>query len=101
MIDTFNQFVYVYLDKKYFFSRTAKANRGHVRQVFRQLLENRLFVKTENYEFNVQSVSFLGYILAKGQLQPDLAKALTGRLASALHSSASAKVPGLLPEIHL
>lgn len=72
--DMLNQFVYVYLDDILIFSKTTEAHRGHVRQVLQWLLENRLFVKAEKCEFNVPSVSFLGYILAKGQLQPDPAK---------------------------
>lgn len=72
--DMLNQFVSVYLDGILIFSRIAEAHRGHVRQVLQRLLENRLFVKAEKCEFNVPSVHFLGYILAKGQLQPDPAK---------------------------
>lgn len=72
--DRLNQFVYVYPDDILIFSTTAEAQWGHVRQALQRLLENRLFVKAEKCEFSVPSISFLGYILAKGQLQPDPAK---------------------------
>ena len=45
----------------------------HVCQVLQRLLENCLFVKVEKYQFHAPSVSFLGYIVAKGQLFLDFA----------------------------
>ncbi|KAI3352325.1 hypothetical protein L3Q82_005291 [Scortum barcoo] len=38
------------------------------------LLENQLFVKAEKCEFHVSKVSFLGFIIAPGQLHPDPSK---------------------------
>lgn len=42
------------------------------------MLENKLFVKTEKYEFNVPSVTFLGYIIEEGQVRtnPDKVRAV-------------------------
>lgn len=38
--------------------------------VLQRLLENRLFVKGEKYEFHLKTVSFLGYI-EQGNLRAD------------------------------
>ena len=44
--------------------------------VLQRLLENRLYVKAEKCEFHVSSVSFLGFVVEKGQLKTDPAKVL-------------------------
>lgn len=67
-------FVFVYLDDILIFSKDPADHVGHVRQVLQRLLENRLFVKLEKCEFHVPSVSFLGYIIAGGQVKMDPAK---------------------------
>ena len=48
----------------------------HVKLVLQRLLENRLYVKAEKCEFHVSSVSFLGFVVEKGQLKTDPAKVL-------------------------
>ncbi|KAK7884344.1 hypothetical protein WMY93_027467 [Mugilogobius chulae] len=55
-------------------SLAAEEHMVHVRQVLQRLLENKLYVKAEKCEFNVQSVSFLGYIIGCGQVKPDPSK---------------------------
>lgn len=45
-----------------------------MRSVLQRLLENKLFVKAEKCEFHASSVSFLGYVFAKGQVRPDPGK---------------------------
>lgn len=47
------QFVYTYLHDILISSRMAAEHMGHVPQVLQRLLENKLFVKAEKYEFNV------------------------------------------------
>ena len=37
-------------------------------------LQNKLFVKTEKFDFHVSTVSFLGFILEKGQVKTDSEK---------------------------
>lgn len=69
-----NRFVFVYLDDILIFSCTLYEHKQHVRLVLQRLLENKLYVKPEKCEFHSTSVGFLGYIIAKGQLQPDPAK---------------------------
>lgn len=63
--DMLHHFVFVYLDDIIIFSR---------HQVLQRLLENRLFVKAEKCEFHAATVSFLGFIVAKGQVRMDPAK---------------------------
>ncbi|KAI3358929.1 hypothetical protein L3Q82_015322 [Scortum barcoo] len=72
--DMLNRFIFVYLDDILIFSRSLPEHTQHVRQVLQRLLENQLFVKAEKCEFHVSKVSFLGFIIAPGQLHPDPSK---------------------------
>ena len=72
--DMLNQFVSVYLDDILIFSKSREEHIVHVQFVFQRLLKNSLFVKAEKCEFHASTVSFLGYIVAKGSLQMDPAK---------------------------
>lgn len=72
--DMLNRFVFVYLDDILIFSRDLDEHVQHVRLVLKRLLENRLFVKVEKCDFHVSSVSFLGFVVEKGQLKADPAK---------------------------
>lgn len=45
-----------------------------MRLVLQRLLENRLLVKAEKCDCHVSSVSFLGFIIEKGQIKTDPAK---------------------------
>ena len=67
--DMINSFVFVYLDD--IFSKDQKDHTTHVRKVLQRLLENRLFVKAEKYEFSVTSTTFLGYVIASGSISMD------------------------------
>ncbi|KAI3371485.1 hypothetical protein L3Q82_024069 [Scortum barcoo] len=69
--DFLNRFVFVYLDDILIFSRSLKEHQSHVRQVLQRLLENRLYVKKEKCEFHASRVSFLGFIVERGQVQAD------------------------------
>nr|XP_055073125.1 uncharacterized protein LOC129453092 [Misgurnus anguillicaudatus] len=71
MIDTF---VFVYLDDILIFSPSMQEHTQHVRRVLRRLLENQLYVKAEKCEFHQKSVSFLGFVIAAGEIRPDPAK---------------------------
>lgn len=72
--DFLNRFVFVYLDDILIFSPSPEDHVIHVRQVLQRLLENKLYVKAEKCEFHVESISFLGYIIGKGQVKPDPSK---------------------------
>ncbi|KAI3354966.1 hypothetical protein L3Q82_004757 [Scortum barcoo] len=69
--DFLNHFVFVYLDDILIFSRSLKEHQSHVHQVLQRLLENRLYVKKEKCEFHTSRVSFLGFIVERGQVQAD------------------------------
>uniref|UniRef100_A0A8P4GPN0 Gypsy retrotransposon integrase-like protein 1 n=1 Tax=Dicentrarchus labrax TaxID=13489 RepID=A0A8P4GPN0_DICLA len=72
--DMLNRFLFVYLDDILIFSQSQEEHVQHVRQVLQRLLENKLYVKAEKCEFNVTSVSFLGFIIERGQVKADPAK---------------------------
>lgn len=72
--DMLNRFVFVYLDDILIFSKDLQEHVQHVRLVLQQLLRKHLFIKLEKSEFHVQEVSFLGFIVSKGQIQMDTAK---------------------------
>uniref|UniRef100_A0A3P9JFM0 Gypsy retrotransposon integrase-like protein 1 n=1 Tax=Oryzias latipes TaxID=8090 RepID=A0A3P9JFM0_ORYLA len=72
--DFLNRFVFVYLDDILIYSPNPEIHTFHVRRVLERLLENQLFVKAEKCEFNVTSVSFLGFIIEAGNIRPDPVK---------------------------
>eukprot|EP00066_Takifugu_rubripes_P011978 XP_011601244.1 PREDICTED: uncharacterized protein LOC105416325 [Takifugu rubripes] len=72
--DMLNKFIFVYLDDILIFSESEEEHVQHVRLVLQRLMENRLFVKAEKCEFHTTSISFLGFVVARGQLSPDPAK---------------------------
>lgn len=72
--DLLNRVIFVYLDDILIFSRTYEEHVGHVREVLKRLMENKLYVKAEKCEFHVTTVNFLGYVVEKGQLRPDPVK---------------------------
>ncbi|KAI3355959.1 hypothetical protein L3Q82_017151, partial [Scortum barcoo] len=49
-------------------------HQSHVRQVLQWLLEKRQYIKKEKCEFHASRVSFLGFIVERGQVQADLEK---------------------------
>lgn len=63
--DYLNLFVCVYLDDMPIFSKDLDKHKQHVRKVLQRLLENKLRVKAEKWEFHASSVSFFGYVLEK------------------------------------
>ena len=69
-----DRFVFVYLDDILIYSPDSDSHVDHVRQVLQRLLENQLYVKAEKSEFHAKTVSFLGFIIAPGEMQMDPAK---------------------------
>ena len=69
--DMINKFVFVYLDDILIFFQDARSHQGHVRKVLLRLLENRLLVKVEKWEFSCASTTFLGYIVTAGSIAMD------------------------------
>lgn len=66
--------MFVYLDGILIFSKSLHQYKIHIRQVLQRPMENRLYIKAENSEFHVPSITFLGYILEQGQVRADPAK---------------------------
>ncbi len=69
--DFLNCFVFVYLDDILIFSQIMSDHVSHVCQVLQWLLENKLFVKAEKWEFHTSTISFLGYIIESRQVRAD------------------------------
>ncbi len=69
--DFINHFVFVYLDDILIFSTDMLYHISDVRQVLQRLLENKLYIKAEKYEFHASSVSFLGFIKESRQVRTD------------------------------
>lgn len=65
----FNRFVFVYIADILGFSHSAHEHVLHVRKVLQGLLENQLHVKAEICKFHRSTISFLGYIIAAGNIQ--------------------------------
>lgn len=72
--DFLNHFVFIYLDNILIFPRSLEERVQQVRSVLQCLLENKLFVKAEKCDFHASSVSFLGFILERGQVRADPSK---------------------------
>ncbi|XP_061550331.1 uncharacterized protein LOC133411694, partial [Phycodurus eques] len=72
--DMLNVYVFVYLDDILIFSPDEETHIIHVRSVLQQLLQNQLYVKAEKCEFHRASVSFLGFVLAQGEVKMDPCK---------------------------
>ena len=71
--DFLDRFVYVYLDDILIYSPDLATHRDHVNQVLKKLLKHNLYVKDEKSVFHAESVSFLGFIIAPGKVQMNLA----------------------------
>ena len=74
LLDFLYKFVYVYLDDIWIYSPDLVSHRLHVSQVLQRLLDNHLYVKAEKGEFHVNTVSFLGFIVAPRRVEMDPAK---------------------------
>lgn len=61
-----DKFVVVYLDDIVVYSNTLQEHVQHLRQDFRVLRENELYVKKEKCSFGQGEVSFLGHRIKAG-----------------------------------
>ena len=69
--------VIVYLDDVLIFSDNEEIHKEHIKEVFRRLRQNGLFVNPNKCEFNVDTCEYLGYILAPDGLRMDQKKVQT------------------------
>uniref|UniRef100_A0AAQ4RMY4 ribonuclease H n=1 Tax=Gasterosteus aculeatus aculeatus TaxID=481459 RepID=A0AAQ4RMY4_GASAC len=72
--DFLDHFVYVYIDDILIYSPDLDTHKRQVELVLQRLLDNGLYVKAEKSEFHATTVSFLGFIVAPGNVQMDSAK---------------------------
>lgn len=72
--DMLNKFIFVYLDNILIFCQSETEHVQHVHSVLQRLLQNHLYVNAEKYEFHVQTVLFLGFILSAARIQMAPAK---------------------------
>ena len=69
-----DRFVVVYLDDIVIYSQSLEEHVGHLREVFRVLRENQLYVKKEKCSFAQREIPFLGHIVGGGQIRMDGSK---------------------------
>lgn len=85
--DMLYKFIFVYLN--YIFFADLETHKADVRQVLQWLLDNQLFVKAKKCElFQSSSVSFLGYVIAEGEIRMNPEKSeLSSTGQSTLHAN--------------
>lgn len=69
-----DNFVYVNLDDILIKSSDLAIHQRHVTAVLQWLLAHQIYVKAEKSEFHDDTLSFLGFIIASGKVQVNLAK---------------------------
>ena len=68
------KFVVVYLDDTIIFSKTFDDYLRYLREVFTRIRYAGLRLNIEKYNFWMQRLPFLGYIIALSRITPDLQK---------------------------
>ena len=69
-----DKFMIVFIDDILIYSRSWEEHAEHLRTVLRTLVEHRLYAKFSKYEFWLDNVQFLGYVISKDGLSVDPAK---------------------------
>jgi len=69
--------VVVYLDDILIYSDDIMQHRSHVKEVLKRLQKAGLYAKTEKYEFHLDSIEYLGYVLSPSGLTMSDAKVKT------------------------
>lgn len=69
-----DSFVTVYLDDILIFSRSEEEHIRHLRWVFTQLREHKLFAKRSKCSFGLSEVEYLGHIVGRDGVRVDPAK---------------------------
>ena len=69
-----DDFALAYLDNVLIFSKTYEEHIQYVRKVLKKLRQKDLLLKLSKYKFYKHCISFLGYIMLRKGLTPDLVK---------------------------
>ena len=69
--DCLDHFTVTYMDNILIYSNSLQEHILHVRTILQKLLSAGLYVKLEKYEFHVQKVSFLGFIVLSEGISMD------------------------------
>src|SRR5258706_3691568 len=72
--DLLDMCIVVYLDNILIYSENPLKHKKHVREVLQQLCTHSLFVKLEKCEFNIDTTSFLGFVISPDSLSLDESK---------------------------
>ncbi|KAL5498812.1 hypothetical protein ACEPAH_2167 [Sanghuangporus vaninii] len=68
--------VIIYLDDILVFSNTLEEHREQTRRVFEILCKNKLFLKPQKCEFEVNTVKYLSHIIGNGEVRMDPKKTI-------------------------
>src|SRR5258706_10057838 len=69
-----DQFCVVYIDNILIYSKNKKDHREQVRKVLAKLKEAGLYIKPEKCEFNVEKITFLGFVISPDGIEMDPVK---------------------------
>jgi Reverse transcriptase (RNA-dependent DNA polymerase) len=69
--DYLYQFIVVFIDDILVYSRSRDKHAGYLRLTLQRLREHKLYAKLSKYEFWLEQVGFLGYIISKDRLTVD------------------------------
>jgi len=67
-LDLLNVYIVVYLDNILIYSNNLLQHQSHVKEVLKQLHKSGLYAKVKKYEFHLDSIKYLGYILSPSGL---------------------------------
>ena len=71
LFDYLDAFVVFYLDDIVVYNQTLSKHEIHLKKVFQQLKEHKLYVKPEKCKFSREQITFLGHKIGEGQIRMD------------------------------
>ena len=61
----------VFFDDIIIYSKTLEEHKSHLRAVFKELSDNKLFINGKKSEFFLQEIRYLGHIISKDGIRMD------------------------------